>query len=95
MVLCIVPSCSKRSGRDKVSFFRIPKVVHSRGFKKEQISRKRRAGFLAAIKREGLTDKILENDRVCLQFYHLAFGNNRTAYSLPILPPLLLPVIDE
>ena len=65
MVLCIVPSCSKRSGRDKVSFFRIPKVVHSRGFKKEQVSRKRRAGFLAAIKREGLTDKILENDRVC------------------------------
>ena len=70
MVLCIVPSCSKRSGRDKVSFFRIPKVVHSRGFKKEQISRKRRAGFLAAIKREGLTDKILENDRVCSRHFY-------------------------
>ena len=59
MVLCIVPGCSKRSGRDKVSFYRIPKIVSGRGIKKEQLSKRRRAGYLAAIRREGVTDKIL------------------------------------
>ena len=39
MVLCIVPGCSKRSGRDKVSFYRLPKIVSGRGIKKEQLSK--------------------------------------------------------
>ena len=43
--------------------------MHSRGFKKEQLSRKRRAEFLMAIKREGLMDKNLENDRVCSRHF--------------------------
>ena len=64
MVLCIVPGCSKRSGRDKVSFYRIPKIVSGRGIKKEQLSKQHRAGYLAAIRREGLTNKIISNDRV-------------------------------
>ena len=50
MVLCVVVGCSKRSGRDRdVSFYRIPKVVKSRGEEREQLSEKRRSGFLAAI----------------------------------------------
>ena len=69
MVLCIVPGCSKRSGRDKVSFYRIPKIVSGRGIKKEQLSKRRRAGYLAAIRREGVTDKILNNDRVCSKHF--------------------------
>ena len=64
MVLCIVPGCSKRSGRNKVSFYRIPKIVSCRGIKKEQLSKRRRAGYLAAIRRDGVTDKILSNDSV-------------------------------
>ena len=56
IVLCVVIECSKRSGRDKdVSFFRIPKVIITyRGKREYEMTKRRRAGFLAAISREGL-----------------------------------------
>ena len=70
MVLCVVFGCSKRSGRDKdVSFFRIPKVIYNKGDKIQQLSRRRRDGYLAAISRLGLTEKILKNDRVCSKHF--------------------------
>ena len=66
MVLCLIVGCSKRSGRDKdVSFYRVPKIITNKGPRKEELSRRRRAGFIAAISRHDLTDSILENDRVC------------------------------
>ena len=70
MVLCVVVGCSKRSGRDRdVSFYRIPKVIKSRGEEREQLSEKRRSGFLAAIMRADLTEKILVNDRICSRHF--------------------------
>ena len=70
MVLCIVFGCSKRSGRDKdVHFYRIPKVVKNRGESTEKLSEKRRVGFLSAIKRADITDKILANDRICSRHF--------------------------
>ena len=70
MVLCVVFGCSKRSGRDKdVSFFRIPKVIYNKGDRTQQLSRRRRDGYLAAISRLGLTEKILKNDRVCSKHF--------------------------
>ena len=57
--------CSKRSRQDKdVSFFRIPKVVTNKSKAKEELSRRRRAGFLLAVKRDDLTEKVLSNDRI-------------------------------
>lgn len=70
MVLCVAIGCSKRSGRDKdVSFYRIPKVVTHRGQRDYELTKKRRDGFLAAISREGLTQKVLANDRICSRHF--------------------------
>ena len=67
MVLCIVFGRSERSGRDKdVSFFRIPKVITNKGKDLEKLSRKRREGFLAAVRRCDLTEK---NDRICSRHF--------------------------
>ena len=52
-----------------MSFFRIPKVVTNKCKAKEELSRRRRAGFLSAIKRDGLTEKVLSNDRICSRHY--------------------------
>ena len=61
---------SKRSFRDKdVHFYRIPKVVKNRGESTEKLSEKRRAGFLSALKRADITDKILANDRICSRHF--------------------------
>ena len=71
MVLCVVFGCSKRSGRDKdVSFYRIPKVVSGKGPEILSLSKKRREGYLKAISRVGLTEKILTNDRICSRHFH-------------------------
>ena len=70
-MLCIVFGRSKRSGRDKdVSFFRIPKVITNKGKDLEKLSRKRREGFLAAVRRFDLTEKIISNDRICSRHFH-------------------------
>ncbi len=54
-MLCIVVGCTKSSGRDKdVSFYRLPKIMSSRGTTILELSKKRRAGYLAAISRKDL-----------------------------------------
>ena len=70
MVLCVVVGCSSRSGRDEgVSFYRIPTVVTTRGSAERELTQKRRDGYLAAISRDDLTEKILPNDRICAKHF--------------------------
>ena len=76
VVLCILVGCSNRSGRDKgVSFYRIPVVrsaAEGRSPKEVELSKARRAGFLAVISRDDLTESKLENERICSR--HFIFG---------------------
>ena len=60
MVLCLIVGCSKRSGRD--TFYCVPKIITNKGPREEELSQRRRAGFIAAISRHDLIDTILEND---------------------------------
>ena len=65
MVLCCVVDCSKRSGRDKVMFFRIPAVITQWGAQERELSERRRRDFLAAIGRADLNGTKLSNARIC------------------------------
>ena len=66
MALCVVIGCSKRSGHDKgISFYSIPAIIKGRSKQEFQLSKKRRNGFLTAIFREDLSEKIITNDRIC------------------------------
>ncbi len=70
MVLCVVFGCSKHSKRDKdVHFYRIPKVVTNKGPDTEALSKRRRQGYLSAIERADITEKILANDRICSRHF--------------------------
>ena len=70
MVHCLVVGCFNRSGRSiGVSFYRIPKVVYGRSKKEEDLSRRRREGYLAAIYRADLTESIIENGRICSEHF--------------------------
>lgn len=63
-------ACGSRSNRDSVSFYRVPDVVNSQYFPHlNELSRKRRDKWIAAIKREGLTPSILRNQRVCSKHF--------------------------
>ena len=65
MVLCLMVDSSNRSGRDKVSFNRVPTVIRDQGEFMEELTAERRRKWISAISRHDLTDKILESDRVC------------------------------
>ena len=66
MVLCLMVECSNKSGKVKgVSFHRVPAVVTTKGEFMEELTRERRRRWISAISREGLSESILENDRVC------------------------------
>ncbi len=53
---------SKRSGRDKgVSFFRIPKIISNRHPRCLEVSKKPSAGYMQALSRDDLTEKILRS----------------------------------
>ena len=65
MVLCVVIGGSKRSGRNEIFFYRIPKIITSRGKQEYELTKKQRNGFLAAISSDGLEDsRVPENDRI-------------------------------
>ena len=90
MVLCVVFCCSKRSGRDKdVSFYRIPKVVSGKGPEILSLSKRRREGYLKAISRVGLTEKIRNNDCV----YSRHFQSGKPADLLDDMNPDWLPTL--
>ena len=63
MVLCMIVGCSNKSGRHKVSFYRVPTVVKNQGEFMEELTAERRRKWISAVSREDLTDKILENDK--------------------------------
>ena len=90
-VRCVVIGCSKRSGRDKdVSFYRIPKVITHRGKQEYELTKKRRAGFLAAISRDCLQgSSVLENDRICSRH----FISGKPAYLYDDTNPDWLPTL--
>ena len=88
MVLCVVVGCSKCTGRDKdLSFYRLPRVITSTGKQEYELSKKRRAGFLAAISRDDLTETKLENDRICSRH----FVSGKPAYLCDVTNPDWLP----
>ena len=78
MVLCLMIDCGKNTQRDhEVKFFRVPVVVKHQGEEVEELSSERRRKWIAAINRQDLTEKKLENDRVC----SLHFINGEAAAS--------------
>ena len=63
---CMVVGCGNDSAKRKdISFFRVPKVIKHQGEQTEKLSEERRRLWITAISRADLTEKILENDRVC------------------------------
>ena len=68
---CLVLECSNDKSKPKdLSFCRLLKVIKNQGEEIEILSTERRQKWLSAISRQDLTDKILENDRVCGEHFH-------------------------
>ena len=58
--------CGIRSGHDKgVNTARVPSIITSHGEEVGKLSEQRRKKWISAIRREDLTDKILNHGRVC------------------------------
>ena len=66
MVLCLMVDCSNKSRKFKgVSFHRVPAVVTTKGEFMKELARERQRRCISAISGEGLSESILENERVC------------------------------
>jgi len=68
MVQCVILGCNNESGKDKVSFFSLPKVVHDGGEQMLTITTERRCAWLRAISRDDLGS--LDNVVVCERHFH-------------------------
>lgn len=68
---CLIVGCSndKKNSPD-LSFRRVPKVITHQGPEMGISSSERRRLSLAAISRDDLTEKKLQNDRVCGAHFH-------------------------
>ncbi|KAJ8965332.1 hypothetical protein NQ317_012080 [Molorchus minor] len=53
---CAVVGCSKRTERDEVRFFKIPKALKNRGERLDALSKERRESWVWALKRGNLSD---------------------------------------
>ena len=74
---CLVVGCSNDKKKNpELCFCRVPKIITNQGEETEILSTKRRTRWLAAISRADLTEKILENDRVC----SIHFKSGKAAY---------------
>jgi len=74
MVICVVIGCSNRSDRDKdVSYYSIPVVTAKYGKKpnkrRVELSKKRQAGYLAAISHKDIDKKRLGKYRICSKHF--------------------------
>ena len=66
MVHCIVVGCSSKSGKHKLSFHSIPKIISNQGQEQEERTKERRTRWIAAISREDTkTKRVLDSERVC------------------------------
>ena len=66
MVHCIDVGCGSKSGKHKVGFHTIPKIVSNQGQEHEERTRERRTRWIAAISREDAKTKgVLDSERVC------------------------------
>lgn len=69
-VTCIVVGCGSRGNRDKVGFYSIPTITtHRFVTDKNELSQKRRELWLAAIKRDDLTESKLKYQKVCSKHF--------------------------
>jgi len=63
---CAIVGCSNRADRDKTkSFYRLPSIISHQGEKTYELSKERRAVWLARIKREDLQPENYPYTRVC------------------------------
>jgi len=66
MVLCIVVCCGSKSGKHKVTFSKIPKIITNQGEEWEELTRERKNRWISAMSRGDAEAKnILESERVC------------------------------
>ena len=66
MVHCIVVGCGSKSGKHKISFHAIPKILSNQGQEHEERTRERRTRWIAAISRDDTkTKRVLDSERVC------------------------------
>lgn len=70
-VTCIVVDCGSRADRDnELSYFRIPSVRKSAHYPQiNELSKTRRQRWLAAIKRDDISESMLRNQRVCSKHF--------------------------
>ena len=85
MVGCAIKGCNNKSGRDKVSFYRLPAVKTHEGPQMLEITTERRRAWLSAISREDL--KNLENVYVC--------SNHFMQYRLVVACQYLLLILEK
>ena len=72
MVLCLMVGCGNKTWKSKckgVKFSRVPSVVKNQGEFWKALTEERRRKWISAISRDDLTEKILENDRVCSEHF--------------------------
>ena len=72
MVLCLMVGCGNKTGKSEckgVKFSHVPSVVKNQGEFWEALTEERRRKWISAISRDDLTEKILENDRVCSEHF--------------------------
>jgi len=66
MVHCIVVGCGSKSGKHKINFSKIPKIVTNQGKEWEELTRERRNRWISAVSRGDTEAKnVLESERVC------------------------------
>ncbi|XP_074039069.1 uncharacterized protein [Leptinotarsa decemlineata] len=69
-ITCIAVGCGSRNNRDKVRFYYVPTVSkHKFLTNTNELSRKRRALWLAAIKRDDLIDSKIKYQKVCSEYF--------------------------
>ena len=70
MVICCIKDCTNESGKSRVSFFRIPTVRLDECEITSELSRKRRALWLARINRKDLKENdVKDYTRVCSRHF--------------------------
>ena len=73
-MICAVIGCSARSERDKhLSFYRLPTVTDHQGKEDFELRKKRLDGYLAAISREDINPKTIQQHDYSL-FKAFCFG---------------------